>query len=678
MSAPVQDMPSGDSSAILPEFGGMTIHDSDDDSIESEHIDQAVPAAEPEEDRPQESVSNPDLMTEADAACNPCSHMEISDPDSGGIPVQNPMEDLVVETPVQQRKFTRLGVEFEDKNLDSHPCLDPGLCQPTDRIGRRRKIEGSHSWEDRMELLHKTPDYKKLSKDKSKSKEDSEDPDSDRKPSKRKSKSQEDFEDSDGENSGAQSSRSSIASTLSSASKKQLDEAIRRVLQSTSLTSEGVRDKLNISNLRPVLNESSKSGMHPGIQGSQTLGSKSPFVTRSRSRQSRIEWDPSRTPKDYDTGPLSPLLETGKFSKSKAKPLANTKLDVELPAFDGVDLDLWSEEFTRHLRVTGKSHITELEKLDLIIMSCKTKRLKKTVKGVAKQAGSWGEFLSMLETVFPVLETDASIINEILAVPSLPEFPNPARIQELVVDLESLISSLSECTATQKITWLMGKVPEKTFDDCCLQDGDEELCQTYEGLLHVLRRKSQKRERREHMNQNRGLQSKGKLHTLTESEADEKVLYGKGKGKGQGKGQAKDAQKPAEKTGRFAATIECWHCGRQGHYRDKCWYNERAQKTSEGKGRGKGQEQGKAQGRGKGQSQGKGHSAPRPAQIQNPSSIPVKMDEDKDKERPKRDRAEEAQADSEDSKDKKRKRLLKMKRKLIREGLLPPEAADQF
>ena len=120
----------------------------------------------------------------------------------------------------------------------------------------------------------------------------------------------------------------------------------------------------------------------------------------------------------------------------EAKAIATSKIMVNLPEFTGKDLSQFAENFGRFLRMTGQTDASGRVKCDLLLQCCKTKYLEKQVKQIVTKSATFGDVLVASERQYPTYETDLSIRAEIQSLAVLPNNPKPARISELLADLD--------------------------------------------------------------------------------------------------------------------------------------------------------------------------------------------------------------------------------------------------
>ena len=84
-----------------------------------------------------------------------------------------------------------------------------------------------------------------------------------------------------------------------------------------------------------------------------------------------------------------------------------------------------------------------ITKCDLLLQCCKTKYLEKQVKQIVTKSATFADVLVALERQYPTYETDLSIRAEIHNLAVLPNNPKPARISELLADLDQWVGRLT-------------------------------------------------------------------------------------------------------------------------------------------------------------------------------------------------------------------------------------------
>ena len=151
--------------------------------------------------------------------------------------------------------------------------------------------------------------------------------------------------------------------------------------------------------------------------------------------------------------------------------------------------------------LTGQSHVDVATKGSLLKRSCKKKILQKQVKQIVKTCSTLAEVLLRLEKTFPVYETDLSVRTQIEELPMLPEFPSAARISEYACDLEHLFSRMKVGSygATEPHLWLMSKIPQRMWDDCCSTSERRSQTNYRDALVDLLIELALERENDSHM-----------------------------------------------------------------------------------------------------------------------------------------------------------------------------------
>ena len=259
-----------------------------------------------------------------------------------------------------------------------------------------------------------------------------------------------------------------------------------------SALSSALKAKLGLSEL-----EKPPSTMTPGVE-SLTRGVKScggirstpldtcpsPFHRRLRTLPVCTIGDSTEAEREeYGLAALAPLAtvypsppsggkgDTGVPGRG-TKGIATANLQIKLPEFDLKNLPEWAEEFSEFLLLTRQQHADVRTKCTLIRKSCKKKLSQQQVKTAIRKSSSWGDFLTRLDQMYPVYETDLSVRTEIEELPPLPEFPTAARISGFVAKLEELMGRMNTSSygPTEPHLWLVGKIPPRTWENCRILD----------------------------------------------------------------------------------------------------------------------------------------------------------------------------------------------------------------
>ena len=309
------------------------------------------------------------------------------------------------------------------------------------------------------------------------------------------------------------------------------------------------------------------------------------------------------------------------------RPIAQAKIQLELPEFNPKVLPEWADEFAELLLLTGQSHVDVATECSLLKRSCKKKFLQKQVKQIVTTCFTWAEVLQRLEKTFPVYETDLSVRTQIDELPMLPEFPSAARVSEYVCDLEYLFSRMNvgSCGATEPHLWLVSKIPQRTWDDCRATSEMKSRTHSYDELVDLLIELALERENDFHMekflkkhlgrggtptpergegkgpknptNANQGGgKGRGNLRATNEVKPDAGtplVFYCKPVNDKGGPCHASDCDlrsgcmlqmkrqqhtkdgKPVTHQDHFRCTITCGYCGKRRHYEDECHIKKR-------------------------------------------------------------------------------------------------------
>ena len=364
-----------------------------------------------------------------------------------------------------------------------------------------------------------------------------------------------------------------------------------------------------------------------------------------------------------DDDPEDPENPSGKKKKKKrktkrherrrcqeAKAMATSEIVVNLPEFTAKDLREFAENFGRFLRMTRRTRASGRMKCDLLLQCCKTKYLEKQVKQIVMKCATFADVLVALERQYPSYENDLPIWAEIQNLAGLPRNPKPARISELLADLDHWVGQLTPGSygSDELLLWLVPKVPREVWDECRATAERKARALSYEDLSVLLLELALEKESDQHLNAYRpgggGSGSHGKgyqgprpgqgtslQNALFMSNVQDLFCCDASDEQGcllhapdcdqrncfvvQGKKLETNGGGKAKMTDHYRCTITCAFCGKRKHYDKECYHKQRFSanlKTDNGSGKGSGKGgadqdggKGKFKGRGKGQEKGK-------------------------------------------------------------------------
>ena len=175
---------------------------------------------------------------------------------------------------------------------------------------------------------------------------------------------------------------------------------------------------------------------------------------------------------------------------------------VNLPKFTGKDLSEFAENFGRFLRMTGQIRASGRVKCDLLLQCCKTKYLKKQVKQILTMSATLADVLVALERQYPTHESDLSIRAEIQSLAVLPNNPKPARISQLLADLDHWVGRLTpnDYVSDELLFWLVAKLPRELWDESRATAERKARALNYEDLSVLLLELALEKESDQHLN----------------------------------------------------------------------------------------------------------------------------------------------------------------------------------
>ena len=315
----------------------------------------------------------------------------------------------------------------------------------------------------------------------------------------------------------------------------------------------------------------------------------------------------------------------------EAKAIATSKIVVNLPEFTGKDLSKFAENFGRFLRMTSQTHANGRVKCDLVLQCCKTKYLEKQVKQIVTKSATFADVLVALERQYPTYETDLSIRVEIQNLALLPNNPKPARISELMADLDHWVGRLTPGSygSEELLFWLVAKRPRELWDECRSTAERKVSALNYEDLSVLLWDPALEKESDQHLNAYRpgggrsgghgeGLQGPrpgqgttpkharimGNVqelfwcdatdehgHLQQAPDCDQRHCFVV-----QGKKQETNTGAKPKMPDQYRCTITCAFCGKRKHYEDECYHKQRLLAKLRGEGSWQRLQQGRWQG----------------------------------------------------------------------------------
>ena len=176
---------------------------------------------------------------------------------------------------------------------------------------------------------------------------------------------------------------------------------------------------------------------------------------------------------------------------------------------------------------------------------------------ICEEEPSWDGFWDRMEKLFPKLENDISIRDQIRKLPSLPKEPTPHEVEVLLMDLNFLLSKMSPdaMSPQEKTLTLVGKIHPTAFKDLRADRKNHPKCEDFHLLAQLLREKAVDDTLEKHIYQQqkepKAFPKEQKLNVVVQGDYDMEQGAPEhqplGKGKGKGKGLGKSGRKAASK-----------------------------------------------------------------------------------------------------------------------------------
>ena len=184
-------------------------------------------------------------------------------------------------------------------------------------------------------------------------------------------------------------------------------------------------------------------------------------------------------------------------------------LKMEIPQFDGRNVEKYAEKLRRYLLLNGKAKAKDRVKANLIVQGIKDPELQERVSKLTKTATSFEDFLKTLQDLYPTLETDLSILSEISKVSHLPYDPKPEQVVKLLETLERLLDKLNPGVTTEerKLMELSSKINDQAFVEWTKDDNLVARMQSYGSLKDLMKEHAQLSVGFKHLAASRGFAS---------------------------------------------------------------------------------------------------------------------------------------------------------------------------
>ena len=152
--------------------------------------------------------------------------------------------------------------------------------------------------------------------------------------------------------------------------------------------------------------------------------------------------------------------------------------------------------------MTGQTRASGRVKCDVLMQCSKTKYLEKQVKQIVTKSATFTDVFVALERQYPTYETDLFIRAEIQNLAVVPNNPKPARISELLADLDHWVGQLTPGSngSDELLFWLVAKFPRELWDKSRSTAERKARALNYEDLSVLLSELALEKESDQHLN----------------------------------------------------------------------------------------------------------------------------------------------------------------------------------
>ena len=189
-------------------------------------------------------------------------------------------------------------------------------------------------------------------------------------------------------------------------------------------------------------------------------------------------------------------------------------IKLEIPSFDGRNVEAFAERFGRCLVLTGRTKAKTRVKANPIVQGIADKDLQHRVSIVLKFSRSLEDLHGSLQKLYPHVETDLSVVGEIHKVQHLPYDRKAEAVAKLLQHLDLDLNKLSPgaLSEQQKLLYLASKINDKQFAEWTKDQDLSRRMHTYQDLADLMVQRVELSAGLKHLAMNRGIAT-GKVNS---------------------------------------------------------------------------------------------------------------------------------------------------------------------
>ena len=169
-----------------------------------------------------------------------------------------------------------------------------------------------------------------------------------------------------------------------------------------------------------------------------------------------------------------------------------SSMKMEIPAFEGKDVERFSVTLARYLLLTGKHQCKDKVKAALLLEGIKKPNVKLRAENCLKKAKSLEDFFDRLQRLYQEIETDLSLRGELAKIGHLPADPKPAQIENLLNELDKAFEKFTPNALSdkEKLSDLASRVNDKTLMKWAEDPNPSPYLHDYDTLSILLRERA--------------------------------------------------------------------------------------------------------------------------------------------------------------------------------------------